>query len=112
MSIKKENALAMYYIGESRTFIRNSLRVKVKKLNKWIRNDKRTEKEQIIHLFFFGYPKKKICKTYNLSNNTFDLWLFEAFDDIESHLEKEKPRLTQPGRTQWTTEIIKQTLNN
>jgi hypothetical protein len=72
--IKQDSALALYYAGETKTFIRKTLKIQTKRLNKWINEDRKTTKEQIIHLFFFGYSKNKICKAYNLSNNTFDLW--------------------------------------
>lgn len=109
--IKRDNAIAMFYAGESKRLIRETLKVHTKRLKRWINEDRKTAKEQVIHMFFFGYSKERICQVYNLSKQTFDMWLFEAFDDIKSHLE-EKPRTTQPGRTQWTSKIIKQSVKN
>lgn len=104
--LKKYTALAMFYAGESKTLIRKTLNVKVKRLKKWITEDRKSSKEEVLHMYFFGYSRKKICSTYYLSKHTLDLWILEAYDDIKSHTQ-EKTIIRQAGRSQWTSNILK-----
>lgn len=118
--LKEQQALALIYSGKSKTFVRNELNVKAKKLNKWIENDPINElkdsgkivREKALHMYFYKIPKDVICRTFGIHISTLYTWVklvFESSMSIRSadYIRKKEQLPHQDGRSKWLTEICK-----
>jgi transposase len=101
IDVRKFEALALYYMGKSKSSICKKLSIKNRLLTKWINSDTKTIKDKALHLFCFGMSIDKICKIIYVDKTFLKKWIQEMHLDIAFNaIEKDLNELNDLSRRQ------------
>ena len=108
MAYAREEALTLYYSGETPKKICRKFKIEQKLLNYWIKDDTR---RKALDLYLLGMKETKICKELNVYIEELNGWIKNMNDIIKQkrkNIEKNsqvKANKTNPTKTNWVNSI-------